>query len=147
MATVELPPGCIITSRSLWERQQEDASRLEAQNRRLAEDLQLARTTAGGLRRTLTAANVALRKRLEESETLAMQAMADLEQERGVRVAREVSRGKIRRALTLAEEALERVWAGVQSRNAYGGTVDKAVHAIRSALADFRKTGISPPKK
>ena len=123
---VELPPGCIITDRRTWERQQRRVASLEAENRRLAQALQLRDT-----------ANEALRDRVAQAEDAALEAMTEAEELRNARSVKEVRHGRVKRALQLSLSALERVWAGATGRNDYGGTIHKALPAVRKALKDL----------
>ena len=120
--TVELPPGCMITDRGTWERQRLRMSRLEHENRRLAERLQ-----------NLETANEALRRSIAEAEELAIQAMADAEQARA-----EASRGRLAsdlalKALRTSRNTLGRVRAS-NGRSAFGGALTDAYDACQNAL-------------
>ncbi len=122
---VELPPGCIITDRRTWDRQQRIAVRLEAENRKMAERLQL-----------LVAGNEALRRRIAETEEIAVGCMMQVEEMEDKLAAALDYRMKtkaVRRALRLARNVLERVLASVPSKTAYGGEIASALRAVKSA--------------
>lgn len=123
---VELPPECMITDKRTWERQQRRLAVAEGQARSRAERLQLLET-----------ANEALRHRVAEAEEAALEAMAEAETVLNRRSVKELQVGRVKRALMLALTALERVWAGAPSKGVYGGTIDKALPAVKRALKDL----------
>lgn len=123
---VELPQDCIITDRRTWERQQREAAKLRHEHGQLARRVQ-----------ALQASNEALRRQLGESEELTIKALSDAEDHK-LRADRSITiTGTVKRALKLAEEALDRV-SLANHRNAYGGTVGPALRAVRKAIAQVR---------
>ena len=120
---VELPPGCMITDRRTWERQQQRASRVESENRLYAERIQ-----------GLTVANEALRRRVAEAEDLALDALASAEQERSRADRGRTASDQSLKALRLSKRALDRVLEG-SGRNSFGGALIDAHGAVTKAIA------------
>lgn len=125
--TVELPPDCIITDRRTWERHEREVARLRSENRRMAERLQ-----------ALTASNEAIRRRIEEAEEIATDALSREED------ARRLTDGVVEvvqvclRALGIARTGLNAAVTG-SSLGAHGGKLRKGKDACNSASARARR--------
>ena len=126
---VELPPGCMITDRRTWERQQRRVSALEVENRRLAERVQ-----------GLENANVAIRERVAEAEDAALEAMTEAETLRNRLGSARRASDLALPALRAAQRALARVRDG-HGRNAFGGAVEDARNACSKAIREAAKIG------
>lgn len=119
---IELPPGCMVTDRRTWERQQRRLAALEHESSERAERIQ-----------HLRAANEALRRRVAEAEAIALDALGKAEKATSRSDRASDTLVSVKRALVIAERALEKV-VDAGPTNTFGGDPKAALSAVRSAI-------------